>query len=244
MGTLEAIKREDQGLIPLTLKYLFQELTSSRTHSEWSISLSFLQIYREEIYDLLNPRNGKLQIREDLEIGEVYVEDLTIVPISNYKQSIELINAGLDYRITGNQKMNQLSSRSHTIVTVYITQKINATQYLSSNFSLIDLAGSERVKKSNSTGLRLEEAKFINTSLSALGNVIAGLAENDERFIPYRSSKLTRILKNSLSGKSRVAVICTLEISEENANETYSTLHFANRCKEIRFANQPTINIE
>jgi hypothetical protein len=158
----------------------------------------------------LNPRNGKLQIREDLEIAEVYVEDLTIVPISNYKQSIELINAGLDYRVTGNQKMNQLSSRSHTIVTIYITQKLNNNQYLSSNFSLIDLAGSERVKKSNSTGVRLEEAKFINTSLSALGNVIAGLAENDERFIPYRSSKLTRILKNSLSGKSRVAVICTL----------------------------------
>jgi hypothetical protein len=162
-----------------------------------------MQIYREEIYDLLNPRNGKLQIREDLEIAEVYVEDLTIVPISNYKQSIELINAGLDYRVTGNQKMNQLSSRSHTIVTIYITQKLNNNQYLSSNFSLIDLAGSERVKKSNSTGVRLEEAKFINTSLSAL-------AENDERFIPYRSSKLTRILKNSLSGKSRVAVICTL----------------------------------
>ena len=77
-----------------------------------------------------------------------------------------------------------------------------------------------------------------------MGNVIAGLAENDERFIPYRSSKLTRILKNSLSGKSRVAVICTLEISEENSNETFSTLHFANRCKEIRFANQPVINIE
>jgi hypothetical protein len=101
-----------------------------------------MQIYREEIYDLLNPRNGKLQIREDLEIGEVYVEDLTIVPISNYKQSIELINAGLDYRVTGNQKMNQLSSRSHTIVTIYITQKLNNNQYLSSNFSLIDLAGS------------------------------------------------------------------------------------------------------
>jgi hypothetical protein len=112
-------------------------------------------------------------------VGEVYVEDLTIVPISNYKQSIELINAGLDYRITGNQKMNALSSRSHTIVTIYITQKINSSQYLSSNFSLIDLAGSERVKRSNSTGLRLEEAKFINLSLSALGNVIAGLAEND-----------------------------------------------------------------
>ena len=170
---------------------------------------------------------------------------MTVVPISNYKQSIELLNQGLEYRKTGPQKMNQLSSRSHTIVSIHVIQKVNSTQYLTSNFSLIDLAGSERVKKSNSTGTRLEEAKFINSSLSALGNVIAGLAENDsDKYIPYRTSKLTRILKNSLSGRSRVAVICTLETSEDNVHETYSTLLFADRCKEIRFMNQPVINIE
>lgn len=171
----------------------------------------------EDIFDLLNDKNKKLQIREDLETGETYVEHLTVVPIINYKQSIELINQGLEERKTGPQKMNQLSSRSHTIVSINVVQKLNNSQYLTSNFSLIDLAGSERVKKSNSTGMRLEEAKFINSSLSALGNVISGLAENDsEKYIPYRSSKLTRILKNSLSGRSRVGVICTLESSEEN----------------------------
>lgn len=119
------------------------------------------------------------------------------------------------------QRMNQVSSRSHTILTVYISQKISENQYVSSTLSLIDLAGSERVKKTNSTyfyrnfsDLRLKEAKFINTSLSALGNVISELAMNDsERYIPYRSSKLTRILKNSLTGRSKIAVICTLEIS-------------------------------
>jgi kinesin family member 5 len=141
--------------------------------------------------------------------------------------------------------MNELSSRSHTIFTIYVTQKISSTEYSSSTLSLIDLAGSERVKKSNSADTRLDEAKFINTSLSSLGNVISALAENNsEKFVPYRTSKLTRILKNSLTGKSRISVICTLEISTENMYETYSTLLFADRCKEIRFPNQPVINIE
>lgn len=111
-----------------------------------------------------------------METGDTYVDNLTLVPISNYKQSIELINQGLEERKTGPQKMNQLSSRSHTIVSINVVQKFSNTQCLMSNFSLIDLAGSERVKKSNSTGIRLEEAKFINSSLAALGNVISGLA--------------------------------------------------------------------
>ena len=141
--------------------------------------------------------------------------------------------------------MNQLSSRSHTIFTIYVTQKISSTEYISSTLSLIDLAGSERVKKSNSIDLRLDEAKFINTSLSSLGNVISALAENKpEKFVPYRYSKLTRILRDSLTGRSKISVICTVDNSDENLYETYSTLLFADRCKAIRFPNQPIINIE
>lgn len=107
--------------------------------------------------------------------------------------------------------MNELSSRSHSIFTIYVTQKVSSTEYISSTLSLIDLAGSERIKKSNSADLRLDEAKFINSSLSSLGNVISALAENNsDKFVPYRSSKLTRILKDSLTGRSRISVICTL----------------------------------
>lgn len=125
-------------------------LKESKPEKDWSVSLSFMQIYLEEIDDLLNPSNARLKIREDHEYGETYVEDLVIVPISNYKQSIDLINAGLEYRKTGNQKMNSLSSRSHTILTIYISQKVSNNEYMSSTLSLIDLAGSERVKKTHS----------------------------------------------------------------------------------------------
>lgn len=170
----------------------------------------------------------------------------TINNLSNLStRDSNIVKLEIRYSFRYLQKMNELSSRSHTIFTIYVTQKVSNTSYISSTLSLIDLAGSERIKKSNSADLRLDQAKFINTSLSSLGNVISALAENNaDKFVPYRSSKLTRILKDSLTGKSKISVICTLQISAENIYETYSTLLFADRCKEIRFPNQPVINIE
>jgi kinesin family member 5 len=103
MGTLEAIKREDQGLIPLALKHMWEHLSSSKGKDDWRLCISFMQIYMEDIYDLFNPSNGKLQIRESPEQGETYVEDLVVVSIEDYKQAIELINSGLKYRKVGNQ---------------------------------------------------------------------------------------------------------------------------------------------
>ena len=103
MGTLESIKREDQGLIPLALNQIISQLSATKSKDEWSICISFMQIYMEDIYDLFNPSNGKLQIRESLEQGETFVEDLVIVPIDSYQKSIELINSGLKYRKVGNQ---------------------------------------------------------------------------------------------------------------------------------------------
>ena len=136
----------------------------------------------------------------------------TISNLSNLStQDSNIVKLEIRYSFSYLQKMNELSSRSHTIFTIYVTQKVSNTSYISSTLSLIDLAGSERIKKSNSADLRLDEAKFINTSLSSLGNVISALAENNaDKFVPYRSSKLTRILKDSLTGKSKISVICTL----------------------------------
>jgi hypothetical protein len=126
------------------------------------------------------------------------VENLTNVSVKTLEQATSLINAGLQYRIVGSQKMNSVSSRSHTLLNLNLIQKFlnqsNEQKFISSSFTFIDLAGSERVKKSNSLGIRLEEAKSINTSLTALTNVIQALAAG-EKYIPYRSSKLTRILQ-------------------------------------------------
>lgn len=111
MGTLESIKREDQGLIPLALTHILGHLTTNKNKDDWSVCISFMQIYMEDIYDLFNPTNGKLHIRESLEQGETFVEDLVIVPIDNYKQSIELINTGLKYRKVGNQVQTMLDRK-------------------------------------------------------------------------------------------------------------------------------------
>jgi len=136
------------------------------------------------------------------------------------------------------QNMNLTSSRSHTIlnVDVYQTKQIayNKTQQVSGRLTLVDLAGSERVRSTTSNGTRLEEAKHINASLSALGNVISSLANQKAQFIPYRSSKLTRVLQNSLSGSSKIVVLATMGPSSKSFQESLSTLQFAARCKDIQ----------
>lgn len=128
----------------------------------------------------------------------MFVEDLVEVPVKNLTQAMSIINAGLEHRQMASQNMNLTSSRSHTIlnIDVYQTKQIayNKTQQVSGRLTLVDLAGSERVRSTTSNGTRLEEAKHINASLSALGNVISSLATNKSSFIPYRSSKLTRVL--------------------------------------------------
>jgi hypothetical protein len=130
--------------------------------------------------------------------------------------------------------MNDTSSRSHTVLHVDIEQHRRqpdgSTQVIQGRLVLADLAGSERVRRTTSSGIRLEEAKHINCSLSALGNVINGLATQQEKHIPYRTSKLTRVLTNNLSLSSKIAVLCTVGPSALNYSETITTLQFARRC--------------
>ena len=164
--------------MPSALEFVF-EYFKAQTETEWRVHLSFYQIYQEQIQDLFNPASKNLQVRE--EQGEVYIEDLVEVPVRDLQQAMLLINAGLEHRQMASQHMNATSSRSHTLLNVDIFQTKHAltrTQQLCGRLTLVDLAGSERVR--HSSGTRLEEAKHINASLSALGNVINALANQKQ----------------------------------------------------------------
>ncbi|CAG9335061.1 unnamed protein product [Blepharisma stoltei] len=223
MGLLKKVTTKSEGIVPAAIKHIFERV------KEGTVTLSFLQIYMENIYDLLNPTKKTLLLREDANSG-IFVKDLTQVPVDDFSQAANLINAGLCNRIMGSTNANQTSSRSHIVLTLDIESTINE-KTIYSKLTLIDLAGSERVRGTSSSGQRLDEAKFINGSLSALGKVICALASETSGHIPFRDSKLTRLLQPSLRGK--VVMIATVGPSYASGSETISTLQFASRCKEV-----------
>jgi hypothetical protein len=193
----------------------------------------------KEVQDEYNTMN--YEIREDNE-GNVFVKDLSLVPVTSLEEVMSLITLGLRVRATHETKMNAVSSRSHTVFTITVLQRDKITgQAVTGMLNLVDLAGSERLKKSESQGIRLKEALHINTSLTALGKVIMALDPSTENtHIPYRDSKLTRILQNSLGGNSFTSVIATIRLSPKYYEECLSTLQFANRCRNVR--NNPRVN--
>lgn len=251
MGILEFIKDEHAGIIPRSLSQIFDAvddltLDDDDNDSMITIKLSFLQIYRETIQDLLANNNNNsssddnLAIREDPQKG-FYVEGLNEFVVRSYDDAEGLINLGLQNRAIASTVMNATSSRSHTILTLSIEKRkivaassANATSTIRSKLLMVDLAGSERVRRSVSKGARLSEAKSINTSLSALGNVIAALADPNSAHIPYRDSKLTRLLQDSLGGTASTALIATVGPAAINYGETLSTLQFATRCMAVK----------
>ena len=174
-----------------------------------------------------------MNIRE--ENGEIFVEDISECQVGSLEQAMKIVNAGLMHREMGSHQMNETSSRSHTLLHIDVyqtrrTEQTNKIEHIHGRLVLADLAGSERVRKTTSTGIRLEEAKHINSSLSALGNVISSLAnprKNGQQFIPYRSSKLTRVLTNSLNYESKVVVLATLGPAKSSFHESLSTMQFA-----------------
>jgi hypothetical protein len=193
----------------------------------------------KEVQDEYNTMN--YEIREDND-GNVFVKDLSLVPVSTMEEVMSLISMGLRVRATHETKMNAVSSRSHTVFTITVIQRDKATgQAITGMLNLVDLAGSERLKKSESQGVRLKEALHINTSLTALGKVIMALDPSSEStHIPYRDSKLTRVLQNSLGGNSYTSVIAAIHPSPRYYEECLSTLQFANRCRNVR--NNPRVN--
>lgn len=198
------------------------------------ISASYLQIYNENLSDLLFEKNSKpLDLKKDKQFG-VYVENLTEKLITTLDQAYDIIKQGSNIRVTAKTMSNVQSSRSHAVFILKLERTISPKEIIVSRLYLVDLAGSERITISGVTGTRLEEAKKINTSLSELSNVILSLSKPGNSYVTFRNSKLTRLLESSLGGNSFTSLIATVSPSHECLSETLSTLKFASRAKKIK----------
>uniref|UniRef100_A0AC35TYJ1 Kinesin motor domain-containing protein n=1 Tax=Rhabditophanes sp. KR3021 TaxID=114890 RepID=A0AC35TYJ1_9BILA len=229
-----------KGLVPRAFEHIF-EAVATTAHTKFLVKASYVEIYNEEIRDLLGAdRNQKLEIKENADKG-VYVSGLSNHICHNMVDCESLMNIGWGNRHVGATLMNKDSSRSHSIFTVYIEAIDEEKETIRmGKLNLVDLAGSERQSKTGATGDRFKEATKINLSLSALGNVISALVDGKSKHIPYRDSKLTRLLQDSLGGNTKTIMIACISPSDNNYDETLSTLRYANRAKNIK--NKPKIN--
>jgi len=246
------------GLIPRGCEALFSQIERSSAKlgkKTIEVDASYLEIYMDKIYDLLvlnehkrpkrkrkaisasqrkidRQRRTKLPIRFNSKRG-AYVEGLTTHTVASFQDVKALMDAGLKNRTIAETGMNRMSSRSHCIFTLTVKSEEESGEIVTASINLIDLAGSERVNKTGVFGTRLEELKKINKSLSALGDVISALSQN-QKFVPYNNSVLTTLLKESLGGNSKTIMIATISPAMENYAETLSTLRYAARVKKIR----------
>ncbi|THH33930.1 hypothetical protein EUX98_g248 [Antrodiella citrinella] len=233
---------ELKGLIPRITEQIFQSIVESDAHLEYLVKVSYMEIYLERIRDLLAPQNDNLQVHEEKSKG-VYVKNLSDYYVSSAREVYEIMRQGGAARVVSSTNMNAESSRSHSIFLITINQKNTETgAQKTGNLYLVDLAGSEKVGKTGASGQTLEEAKKINKSLSALGMVINALTDSKAKHIPYRDSKLTRILQESLGGNSRTTLIINCSPAAYNDAETLSTLRFGIRAKSIK--NTARVNAE
>ncbi|KAJ4487933.1 kinesin heavy chain [Lentinula aciculospora] len=224
---------ELKGIIPRITEQIFQSIVESDAHLEYMVKVSYMEIYLEKIRDLLAPQNDNLQVHEEKSKG-VYVKNLSDYYVSSAREVYEIMRTGGAARVVSSTNMNAESSRSHSIFLITIQQRnTESGAAKTGNLYLVDLAGSEKVGKTGASGQTLEEAKKINKSLSALGMV---------KYIPYRDSKLTRILQESLGGNSRTTLIINCSPSSYNEPETLSTLRFGIRAKSIK--NSARVNAE
>merc|ERR1712223_1938510 len=224
---------EKLGIIPKTITKIFEE-THGLVEKGWSYKLeaSFLEIYNEEIRDLLATEKGlKYDIKKvDTKSNEIYVSNLKVEDVTNGEKIGHLLKRAKKNRAVAATNCNERSSRSHSVFILKIVGKNSITsESCTGSLNLVDLAGSERLKDSGSTGLRLDETKNINSSLSALSKVIMALANNKDGHIPYRDSKLTHLLMNSLGGNSKTLMFVNLSPKENHWNETLNSLRFAKR---------------
>ncbi len=244
------------GLIPRTCEDLFQRIESRDSpHISYTVRVSYFEVYNEHVRDLLapsrlsaDPRQYYLKIRESPTEGP-YIKDLTDLPVKNYNELLRCMRLGDNNRTTASTKMNDTSSRSHAVFTIMLKQihhdlSTDSTTERLARIRLVDLAGSERAKATEATGARLREGSNINKSLTTLGRVIAALADprhgrvhnggksRSKDVVPYRDSILTWLLKDSLGGNSKTAMIAC--IAPSDYDETLSTLRYADQAKHIR----------
>ena len=241
-------KNPNRGIIQRTIQDIFNFIeTTSDENTKFIIRCSFLQIYNENISDLLKSDKKNLQIREDKKKG-IYVDLLSEWAVRSPLDLYALLRRGGSTRTTSATYMNDVSSRSHAVFQITVEQmttdielKDNKAQIKVGKLNLVDLAGSERIRITGTRGQQLEESKKINKSLSCLGNVINALTDKKgKNYIPYRDSKLTRLLQDSLGGNCKTTMIATISPSEDAFSESLSTLYFAQRAKKIK--NRPIIN--
>lgn len=234
MGAGNIGDQEAKGIIPRIVEQIFHSIMSSDGSVEFTVKVSYMEIYMEKIRDLLVPTNDNLPVHEDKARG-VYVKGLHEFYVGSVEEVYEILERGGAARMVAATNMNQESSRSHSIFVIEVAQKnVETGSAKSGRLFLVDLAGSEKVGKTGASGQTLEEAKKINKSLTSLGMVINALSDGKSSHIPYRDSKLTRILQESLGGNSRTTLIINCSPSAYNYDETVSTLRFGERAKTIK----------
>ncbi|CAH2100547.1 unnamed protein product [Euphydryas editha] len=237
---------ELRGIIPNSFAHIFSHIAMAKDDEKFLVCVTYLEIYNEEVRDLLgNNPHQSLEVKERPDIG-VFVKDLTGYVVHNADELEKIMAVGNKNRHIGATAMNIESSRSHAIFSITVENSKRGADgkmhVKMGKLHLVDLAGSERQSKTQATGTRLKEATKINQSLSVLGNVISALVDGKSTHIPYRNSKLTRLLQDSLGGNSKTVMIATIGPADSNYVETISTLRYANRAKNIE--NKTHVNSE
>uniref|UniRef100_A0A3B5LAX4 Kinesin motor domain-containing protein n=1 Tax=Xiphophorus couchianus TaxID=32473 RepID=A0A3B5LAX4_9TELE len=247
-GTYTSAQKNDPsvGVIPRVIRRIFEE-REKRADSEFCLAVSYLEIYNEDILDLLCSSKDKpaISIREDPKEG-IKIVGLTERQVFTAPEMVGCLELGNSARTVGSTAMNAASSRSHAIFTITLEQRRGSDKVDSivSKLHLVDLAGSERQKKTKAEGDRLKEGISINRGLLCLGNVISALGDESKKntFVPYRDSKLTRLLQDSLGGNSHTLMIACVSPADSNMEETINTLRYADRARKIK--NKPIVNVD
>ncbi|KAM5298257.1 kinesin-like protein KIF3A [Ctenodactylus gundi] len=244
--TMEGVRAvpELRGIIPNSFAHIFGHIAKAEGDTRFLVRVSYLEIYNEEVRDLLGKdQTQRLEVKERPDVG-VYIKDLSAYVVNNADDMDRIMTLGHKNRKFGATNMNEHSSRSHAIFTITIEcseKGIDGNMHVRmGKLHLVDLAGSERQAKTGATGQRLKEATKINLSLSTLGNVISALVDGKSTHVPYRNSKLTRLLQDSLGGNSKTMMCANIGPADYNYDETISTLRYANRAKNIK--NKARIN--